>query len=107
MFRESFLFYFEPEKREVFRAAGEEVFTKIVSGDRYWPEEPWTHARLRALVLDLRWAAQLLAEIGEEPLHSHPEHPDENRLAREAVGWSEEVERLARLILAALEHPVR
>ena len=98
VFRESFLFYLEPEKRERLRAAGDVMFTQLLSGDVYRPPEPWTHARLLALVADLRFATQLLGEIAAEPLESHPEDPDENRLARQAASWAEEVARVAQAI---------
>ena len=103
VFRESFLLYFEPEKRDTFRELGDVLFTKILSGDRYWPEEPWTHARLRTLVLDLLFVVQLLEEIAREPLDSHPEDEDENRLAREAVGWAGELRRVARTMEEAVD----
>ena len=103
VFRESFLFYFEPEKRETLRRAGDVVFTSVLSGEVYRPQEPWTHARLRSLARDLLFAVQLLREIGEEPLHSHFEHEEEDRLARSAPAWAEAVERVARLIEEAID----
>lgn len=85
-------------RRELLRRAGEEIFTQVLSGDLHRPREPWTHARLRSLVLDLRWVVQYLEEIAAEPLESHPDDRDEDRLAREAAGWAVEIDRVAERI---------
>jgi len=102
VFRESFLVLFEPEARATLRAAGDVLYTRILSGDMPREREPWTHARLRALALDLRFAAQFLTELADEPNHSECADPEETRLQHQCPSWAQ----TARALAVAIEEAV-
>lgn len=104
-FRESFLVYFCETARENLRAAARDSFDLVLERGAPALREPWTHARLRALARDLAFIAQLLEEIGREPAHGDPVHPDEARLQAEAPTWAAAARRLQTLIDTSLEHP--
>ena len=112
VFRDSFLFYFSPEAREKLQQAGTALFHQVLSGDQPRRDEPpllvERHARLRDVVRDLRFAVQLLGEMARERpfdsrLDQEGEDRDENRLARDAGEWAEELERLAARVEAAVD----
>lgn len=105
VFRESFLAYFEPEARATLRAAGDILYTRIISGDMPRERESWTHTRLRALVRDLQFAAQLLTEIADEPNQSEFNDPDELRLQQECPLWAQAATEIVLAIEAAVGAP--
>lgn len=102
VFRESFLAYFEPEARATLRAAGDAIYTRVISGDMPREREPWTHARLRALALDLRFAVQLLTELADEPNQTSFADPEETRLQRECPLWAQAISELVLAVDSAI-----
>ncbi len=102
VFRESFLAYFEPVARATLRAAGDALYTRLISGDMPRESEPWTHARLRAVALDLRFLAQLLTELADEPDQSDFSDPEEVRLQRECPLWTQAAREIVLAIQEAL-----
>jgi hypothetical protein len=105
-FREVFLIHFPPLAAEAFRDAGRHLYDAVLEHELREPEEPWVHARVRALAADLRFTAQVLATLAEARIEAGLT-ADEFALAMKAEVWAGEVAAVCLTIEGALEREAR
>jgi hypothetical protein len=105
-FREIFLMHFPPLAADAFREAGRHLYDAVLEHELREPEEPWVHARVRALAADLRFTAQVLATLAEARIEAGLT-ADEFALAMKAETWSAEVAAVCLAIEGALEREAR
>jgi len=105
-FREVFLIHFPPLAAEAFREAGRYMYDAVLEHELREPEEPWVHARVRALAEDLRFTAQVLATLGDARIAAGLT-AEEMSLAIKAESWAGEVAAIALGIEGALERESR
>jgi hypothetical protein len=103
-FREVFLSYLPLLAAEELRAAGRHLYLAVLEHDLSTPGEGWLLARVRAVVADLRFGAQVLASLAETPIFAGMTQADLD-LARQMKVWAGEVVAVVLAVEGAMGEP--
>lgn len=100
-FRELFLLSVPPVVAEALQEFGRHMYDAFLESDLPRRDEPWVRSRVRALARDLRFAAQVLASLGEARVEAGLT-PEEMALSVEAESWARELSELVEAIEGSL-----
>lgn len=100
-FREIFLLHAPPLAAEALRETGRLFYDALLETELPELTEPWVRARVRAIVQDLRFSADVLASLGGSQ-GTTDLTAEELSLAIRSETWAAEVMTLVRAIESAL-----